>query len=176
MAQQLNTQRLRRVQRGFSPFEGREVHQAGEFGRVDEEPVSIRSAVREHVRDDAASGMVGIVAIGETTQLSTPMLHQPHERGQMPDPRPGVAGADQRNLYKPVTSRIRMDWQWPFTGILGGEILDSLLADFLIAFAFFTALSYAVLGRRFGQQRPAVVMSAALGVALALGLVWWEGP
>lgn len=67
-----------------------------------------------------------------------------------------------------------MNWRWPFTDLFGGGILDSLLADFLVAFAFFTALSYAVLGRRFGQQRPAVVMSAALGVALSLGLVWWE--
>ena len=33
---------------------------------------------------------------------------------------------------------------------------------------------YAVLSKRFGQQRPAVAMSAALGMALAVGLVWWE--
>ncbi|TFH43376.1 MAG: hypothetical protein E4H01_12140 [Lysobacterales bacterium] len=44
----------------------------------------------------------------------------------------------------------------------------------MLAFAFFTSLFYAVLGRRFGQQRPAVAMSAALGLALSAGLVWWE--
>ena len=67
-----------------------------------------------------------------------------------------------------------MDWRWPLDDLFGGEFLDSLLADFLIAFAFFTALAYAVLARRFGEQRPAIVMAAALGFALALGLVWWE--
>ena len=51
---------------------------------------------------------------------------------------------------------------------------QTLLPDFVLAFAFFTALSYAVLGKRFGNQRPAVTMSAALGLALAAGLVWWE--
>ena len=54
------------------------------------------------------------------------------------------------------------------------SLLQSLIPDFIIAFAFFTALVYAVLGKRFGQQRPAIVMSAAVGLALAVGLVWWE--
>ena len=53
-------------------------------------------------------------------------------------------------------------------------ILSTLLPDFVLAFTFFTALSYTTLGRFFGRQRPAIAMSAALGLALAIGLVWWE--
>jgi hypothetical protein len=55
-----------------------------------------------------------------------------------------------------------------------GPIFQTLLPDFVLAFAFFTALSYAVLARRFEHQRSAIVMSAAVGIALAIGLVWWE--
>jgi len=54
------------------------------------------------------------------------------------------------------------------------ELLESLLADFVLAFAFFTSVVYAVLGKRFEKQRPAVAMSAAIGFALSTGLVWWE--
>ena len=54
------------------------------------------------------------------------------------------------------------------------EFLESLIPDFVLAFAFFTSLVYAVLGKRFERQRPAVVMSAAIGFALSTGLVWWE--
>jgi hypothetical protein len=53
-------------------------------------------------------------------------------------------------------------------------VLDTLLPDFILAFTFFTALSYATLGRLFGRQKPAVAMSGSLGLALAVGLVWWE--
>ena len=52
--------------------------------------------------------------------------------------------------------------------------LESLLPDFVLAFAFFTSITYAVLGKRFDRQRPAIAMSAAMGFALAIGLVWWE--
>ena len=38
----------------------------------------------------------------------------------------------------------------------------------------FTALTYAAVGKRFAHQRPAAAMSAAIGLALASGLVWWE--
>ena len=55
-----------------------------------------------------------------------------------------------------------------------GELLDSYLPDFILAFAFFTSVVYAVLGKRFEQQRPAIAMSAAIGLALSIGLVWWE--
>ena len=55
-----------------------------------------------------------------------------------------------------------------------GQLFQTLLPDFVMAFAFFTALAYAVLGKRFEHQRPAIVMSAALGLALATGLTWWE--
>jgi len=54
------------------------------------------------------------------------------------------------------------------------ELRDSLLADFVLAFAFFTSGIYAVLGKRFEKQRPAIAMSAAIGFALSTGLVWWE--
>ena len=54
------------------------------------------------------------------------------------------------------------------------EFFHTLAPDFVLGFTFFTALTYAVLGRRFGEDRPAVAMSAALGLALSLALVWWE--
>jgi len=62
----------------------------------------------------------------------------------------------------------------PITGLAYDGLLDSLLPDFVLGFAFFTALSYAVLGRRFDHQRPAIAMSTAVGLAFAIGLVWWE--
>ena len=52
--------------------------------------------------------------------------------------------------------------------------LESLLPDFVLAFAFFTSVVYAVLGKRFDHQRSAIVMSASIGFALSIGLVWWE--
>lgn len=58
--------------------------------------------------------------------------------------------------------------------VVSGDWLDTFLPDFVLAFAFFTALVYAVLGRRLGMQRPAIAVSAALGAALSAGLVWWE--
>jgi len=54
------------------------------------------------------------------------------------------------------------------------EMLSTLLPDFVLAFAFFTALCYGVLGPRFQLQRPAIVISTSLGIALSTGLVWWE--
>jgi len=54
------------------------------------------------------------------------------------------------------------------------ELLESYLPDFILAFAFFTSVVYATLGKRFEQQRPAIAMSTAIGLALSLGLVWWE--
>ncbi|MDM8004580.1 MAG: hypothetical protein QUV05_00280 [Phycisphaerae bacterium] len=62
----------------------------------------------------------------------------------------------------------------PFRYFAFGDLFNTVLPDFVLAFAFFTAIVYAVLGRRFGQQRPAVAMSAALGMALSIGLVSWE--
>jgi endonuclease III len=53
-------------------------------------------------------------------------------------------------------------------------LFESVLADFLLAFTFFTSLCYAVLGKRFGMQRPAAAMSATLGFAFSIGLIWWE--
>ena len=54
------------------------------------------------------------------------------------------------------------------------KLLESYLPDFILAFAFFTSAVYAVLGKRFEQQRSAIAMSTAIGLALSLGLVWWE--
>jgi hypothetical protein len=62
----------------------------------------------------------------------------------------------------------------PFDGLIIGEIFETVLPDFILAFTFFTAVVYAILGKRFGQQRPAIAMSAAIGFALSVGLVWWE--
>jgi hypothetical protein len=57
----------------------------------------------------------------------------------------------------------------PFVGLF-----QTLLPDFILSFAFFTALTYAVLSRKMEHQRSAIVMSGAVGMALAVGLVWWE--
>lgn len=67
-----------------------------------------------------------------------------------------------------------MAWANPFFAFGQGELFDTLLPDFLLAFTFFAAMTYGILSRRFDRQRPAAAMSAALGLALAVGLVWWE--
>jgi len=54
------------------------------------------------------------------------------------------------------------------------ELLESALPDFILAFAFFTSIVYAVLGKRFEHQRSAITMSACIGLALTIGLIWWE--
>ena len=54
------------------------------------------------------------------------------------------------------------------------ELFESALPDFVLAFAFFTSLIYAVLSKRFEHQRSAITMSAALGIAFSIALVWWE--
>lgn len=51
---------------------------------------------------------------------------------------------------------------------------NGYLIDFLIALVFFTAVTYAVLGRRLGHRRAAAAASAALGFALSLAMVAWE--
>lgn len=62
----------------------------------------------------------------------------------------------------------------PFAGLVLERLFESVFPDFVLAFTFFTALCYAVLGRHFGRARPAAAMSIALGTALAVGLVWWQ--
>jgi hypothetical protein len=62
----------------------------------------------------------------------------------------------------------------PFEDLGLGQLFETLLPDFVLAFAFFTSVCYAVLGKHFGQQRPAIAMSATFGLALSVGLVWWE--
>jgi len=61
-----------------------------------------------------------------------------------------------------------------FKGLNFYELLESLIPDFVLAFAFFTSITYAVLGKKCEQQRPAIVISASIGFALSIGLVWWE--
>lgn len=62
----------------------------------------------------------------------------------------------------------------PFQKLAVAELFETLLPDFVLAFAFFTSVVYAVLAKRFDSQRPAIGMSASLGLALSVGLVWWE--
>ena len=62
----------------------------------------------------------------------------------------------------------------PFEDLAIGDLFETALPDFVLAFAFFTSVAYAVLGKRFELQRPAVAMSATIGFALSVGLVWWE--
>ena len=67
-----------------------------------------------------------------------------------------------------------MPFPYSLNRLIHGDLFNTLLPDFVLGFVFFTSVIYAVLSRRFGQQRPAVAMSAALGMALTIGLVWWE--
>lgn len=67
-----------------------------------------------------------------------------------------------------------MNYPFPFQAYPFADLIDSYLPDFVLAFTFFTAVIFAVLERRFGNKRPAVAMSAALGLALTIGLLWWE--
>jgi hypothetical protein len=62
----------------------------------------------------------------------------------------------------------------PLQDLVLGDWGDSLLPDFVLAFTLFTAVIYAVLGKRFDRQRPAIAVSVALGLALSVGLIWWE--
>jgi len=39
-----------------------------------------------------------------------------------------------------------------------GDLFETLLPDFVLAFAFFTALIYSILGRRLGHGRPTVAI------------------
>ena len=61
-----------------------------------------------------------------------------------------------------------------FSSVRLYDLFETALPDFVLAFAFFTSVAYAVLGKRFELQRPAVGMSVAIGLALAMGLIWWE--
>ena len=52
--------------------------------------------------------------------------------------------------------------------------LESLLVDFVLAFAFFTSLIFTVLNKRFDQRRSVITMSVVIALALSLGLIGWE--
>ena len=54
------------------------------------------------------------------------------------------------------------------------DLFEAAFADFVLAFAFFTALIYAVLAKRIEQQRSAVVISTVMGFVLSIGFIWWE--
>ncbi|MHC4680107.1 MAG: hypothetical protein ACYTEK_15580 [Planctomycetota bacterium] len=54
------------------------------------------------------------------------------------------------------------------------DFMNTALPDFILAFTFFTSLVFAIFNKHFGQRRPAIAMSAAVGFALATGLIWWE--
>ena len=56
-----------------------------------------------------------------------------------------------------------MSLENPFQELAFGELFGTLLPDFVLAFTFFTALTYAVLGKRFDHQRSAAAMAAASG-------------
>ena len=67
-----------------------------------------------------------------------------------------------------------MDPPNPFSQPPIGTLFETLLPDFILAFAFFTALVYGVLAKRFQHQRSAVTVSVTVAFALSVGLVWWE--
>ncbi len=68
----------------------------------------------------------------------------------------------------------RMRLESLITNLTGGELLDSLLPDFVLSFAFFTAVIYAAVGKRFNHQRSATMLAVAIGLAFSISLVWWE--
>lgn len=62
----------------------------------------------------------------------------------------------------------------PFQNPILYDLFETILPDFVLAFAFFTSVIYAVLAKRFDRQRPAIMTSASIGLALSIGLIWWE--
>ena len=79
-----------------------------------------------------------------------------------------------RKLFIFLSLQIPHDVLQPLYNFAFGELFNTVLPDFILGFAFFTSLCYMVLAKRSGQNRPAVAMSATMGFALAVGLVWWE--
>jgi hypothetical protein len=54
------------------------------------------------------------------------------------------------------------------------DLFEAAFADFVLAFAFFTALFYAMLAKRIEHQRSAIVISSVMGFVLSIGFIWWE--
>lgn len=79
-----------------------------------------------------------------------------------------------KQLNSSLSTRSLMRPENPFRNMLIGQLFETLLPDFVLAFTFFTAISYMTLSKRFGRQRPAIAVSATVGFALSVGLVWWE--
>lgn len=67
-----------------------------------------------------------------------------------------------------------MRYDNPFSSLPISDLFETLLPDFILAFAFFTALVYGVLAKRVQHQRSAVTVSATVAFTLSIGLVWWE--
>ena len=59
-------------------------------------------------------------------------------------------------------------------GISVAGLFETHLVDFVLALIFFTALAYGILSPRFGHHRSSIVVSGSVGLALSIGLVWWE--
>jgi hypothetical protein len=84
-----------------------------------------------------------------------------------------------RNRYMPqtlYTSSIlgpSMNYPNPFGDFAFGEVVETVLPDLVLSFAFFSALGHAVPGKRFDHQRSAVAASGPVGLALSIGMVWW---
>ena len=54
-------------------------------------------------------------------------------------------------------------------------LFESVLPDLLLAFTFFTALCYAILGRHFGKERPAAASANRVRAAVCDGGVSARG-
>ena len=51
------------------------------------------------------------------------------------------------------------------------DLFEAAFADFVLAFAFFTALFYAMLAKRIEHQRSAIVISGVMGFVLSIGFI-----
>lgn len=85
-----------------------------------------------------------------------------------------VTTGEWQTLNTPGPVRLFMSLSSSFPHGDFADLFETLLPDFVLAFAFFTAIVYAALSRRFDQQRAAGLAAGAVGLALAVGLTWWE--
>jgi hypothetical protein len=59
-------------------------------------------------------------------------------------------------IYQHVYTSLRMSFDNPFYSLAWGSPFDSLLPDFMLAFAFFAAVIYAAILRRFERRCDAI--------------------
>ena len=52
----------------------------------------------------------------------------------------------------------------PLSKFVIGDLFETLLPDFVLGFAFFTALTYAILARRLHHQRALIAVSTTMGL------------